>query len=103
MRGVSSTPYDPCVANDIIKGSQMNVCFHIDDCKLIHKSLKVVGNAITWFKQEYESIFQDGSVEITFHQVKVHNYLGMTRDHTKDKIFKVNVIDYINEILKDTG
>jgi hypothetical protein len=24
-------PYDPCVANKIIEGEQMNICFHVDD------------------------------------------------------------------------
>ena len=42
---------DPCVSNKIIKGSQMNVCFHVYDCKLSQKSPKVVGKTITWIKQ----------------------------------------------------
>ena len=45
--GCDFNPYEPCVANKIIKGSPMSICFHVDDFKLSHKSLKVVGKAIT--------------------------------------------------------
>jgi hypothetical protein len=30
-------PYDPCVANNMIKGDQMTICFHVDYCKLSHR------------------------------------------------------------------
>ena len=50
-------PYGPFVANKIIKGSHMNVCFHVEYCKLSHNYPKVVGNTITWIKQYYEIIF----------------------------------------------
>ena len=49
--GHEFNPYDLCVANNIIKVSQMNVCFHVDDCKLIHKSPNVVDKTTTWLKQ----------------------------------------------------
>jgi hypothetical protein len=29
-------PYDTCVANKIIEGKQMNICFYVYDCKLSH-------------------------------------------------------------------
>ena len=34
--GFEINPYDPCVTNKIIEGSQMMVCFHMDDCKISH-------------------------------------------------------------------
>ena len=69
----------------------MTVCFHVDDCKLSHKIPKVVGKTITWLNQEYESIFEDSSGEITVHQLKVHNYLGMTLDSTEGGTVKVSI------------
>ena len=60
--GYEFNPYNPCVAKKIIKGSQMTVCFHVDNCKLIHRIPKVVGKTITWLKQEYESTFEYVSV-----------------------------------------
>jgi hypothetical protein len=32
--GFKINPYDPCVANKIVDGTQMTICFHVDDCKL---------------------------------------------------------------------
>ena len=42
--------YEPCVPNNIIKVIHMTVCFHVDDCKLTHKSPKVVENLIMCLK-----------------------------------------------------
>ena len=30
-------PYDPCVANDMVDGAHMTVCWHVDDLKIIHR------------------------------------------------------------------
>jgi hypothetical protein len=39
-------PYDPCVANKMIEGEQMTICFHVDDCKLSHRKKKVMDRMI---------------------------------------------------------
>ena len=67
----------------------MTVCFYIYYYKLSHKSPKVVGNAIICLNQEYESISEEVSGEITVHQFKIHNCLGMTLDYTEG--FTINV------------
>jgi hypothetical protein len=46
--GFKLNPYDGCVANKIIKGKQMTICFHVDDCKISHVSTKVVDETIVW-------------------------------------------------------
>ena len=50
-------PYDPCIANKMINGKQMTICFHVNDCKLSHHDCKAVDDFIEWLHQEYESIF----------------------------------------------
>ncbi len=55
---------------------------------------------IAWLRQEYQSIFTDGSGKIKVARGKVHKYLGMTLDFATAKIVKVTMIDYINEIIK---
>ena len=75
------------------------LCFHVDDFKLNHKILKVLFKTITCLKQEYKSIFEDWSGEITVHQGKVHNYLWMTLDYTEGGTVKVRMIYYIDEII----
>ena len=75
----------------------MTVCFHVYNFKLSHNIPKVVGNTITCLKQEYESIFEDGSVEMTVQRGKIQNYLGMTLIYTEGVTVKVSMIDYIDE------
>jgi hypothetical protein len=91
--------YDPCVANKMIKGKQMTICFHVDDCKLSHRTPKVMDKMIKWLRQEYESIFEDGSGEMTVSRGKVHTYLGMTLDYTVCGQVKITMIGYVDEIL----
>ena len=97
--GFEFNPYDPCVANKMIKGKQMTICFHVDDCKLSHVSTKVMDKTIKWLKREYESIFEDGSGKMAVSRGKVHKYLGMTLDYTTKGQVKITMYDYIDEIL----
>jgi hypothetical protein len=75
-------PYDPCVANKIIEGEQMTICVHVDDCKLSHRKKTVMDRMIEYFRQEYESIFEDGSGAMTVSRGKIQKYLGMTLDYS---------------------
>jgi Reverse transcriptase (RNA-dependent DNA polymerase) len=97
--GFEFNPYDPCVANKMIDGSQMTICFHVDDCKLSHVNPKVMDDMIAWLKQEYESIFEDGSGQMVVSRGKTHKYLGMTLDYTTTGQVKITMFDYVQEIL----
>jgi hypothetical protein len=97
--GFELNPYDPCVANKVIEGKQMTICFHVDDCKLSHRQPKVMDKMIKWLRQEYESIFEDGSGAMTVSRGKVHTYLGMTLDYTVRGQVKITMIGYVDEIL----
>jgi hypothetical protein len=44
--------YDPCVANKTIKGEQIMICFHVDDCKLSHHNSEANDQMIDWLHQE---------------------------------------------------
>ena len=35
--GFEVNPYDPCVANKIINGTQMTICCHVDDLRCLTK------------------------------------------------------------------
>ena len=97
--GFELNPYDPCIANKMIEGKQMTICFHVDDCKLSHRKPKVMDQMIKWLQKEYESIFKDGSNKMTVSRGKVHTYLGMTLDYRVHGQVKISMIGYINEIL----
>ena len=42
--GFKINPYDPCVANRMVKGKQQTVVFHVDDLKCSHMDKKVNTN-----------------------------------------------------------
>ena len=98
-KGFIFNPYDPCVANKVINGKQMTICFHVDDCKLSHVDPKEMDRMIIWLKQEYESIFEDGSGKMSVSRGKVHTYLGMNLDFRTKGQVKVTMFDYVKEIM----
>jgi hypothetical protein len=97
--GFEINPYDPCVANKIVDGTQMTICFHVDDCKLSHCSSRANDNMIDWLHQKYEGIFEDGSGEMTVSRGRVHKYLGMTLDYTVHRQVNISMFDYVDEII----
>ncbi len=78
--GFELNPYDPCVANKTIEGTQATLVWHVDDTKMSHKKRKVVNSLISWLKTSYETIWSDGSGKMTVNRGKAHDYLGMVLD-----------------------
>jgi hypothetical protein len=54
-QGYKINPYDGCVANKVVKGKQVTISFHIDDCKISYKSSAVFDNIIDWLRVRYKS------------------------------------------------
>ena len=80
--GPTINPYDLCVANKMIDGKQMTICWHVDNLKARHVRPKAVDQIIKYLQQEYyESIFEDGSGTMSVSQGKVHKYFGMDLDY----------------------
>jgi hypothetical protein len=77
----------------------MTIYFHVDDCKLGHHSSRANNNIIDWLHQEYESIFEDGSGEMTVSRGRVHKYLGMTLDYTVCGQVNISMFNYDDEII----
>ena len=50
----------------------------MDNCKLIHQDSKVNYEFINTLRDEYESVFEDGSGKMKVTQGKVNDYLGIT-------------------------
>ena len=55
--GFMLSPYDGCVANKIVKGKQITVCFHVDDCKIYHELPQVIDKTIDWLRAEYKKSY----------------------------------------------
>ena len=46
-------PYDPCVANKMINGKQITVCWHVDDLKVSHEDETV----LDWFEEKLVELY----------------------------------------------
>ncbi len=99
-QGYKINPYDGCVANKVVKGKQVMICFHINDCKISHKSSAVIDNTIAWLRTEYETIFEDGLGQMKFHRGRTHKYLGMLLDFAHKGQCQATMHDYIDGILQ---
>jgi hypothetical protein len=50
--GFEINPYDPCVANKIVNGKQLTICWHVDDLFIGHADSAVIANFLTWFANQ---------------------------------------------------
>ncbi len=99
-QGYKINPYNGCVANKVVKGKQVTICFHINDCKISQESSAVIDNTIAWLRTEYESIFKDGSRQMEVHRGKTHKYLCMLLDFSHKGQCQVTMHDCIDGILQ---
>ncbi len=60
-------PYDPCIANKIIKGTQMTTYWDVDDLLIGHADPSTLSSIIT-------------DKKLDFTHSPHHDYLGMTVD-----------------------
>ena len=95
--GFESNLYDPCVANKMVdnKVKVLTICFHMDNCKISHESTPVVDNTISWLKEDYKVLFEDGSGTMNVHQGKTHDYIGMTLDYSRNSEVHISMVKYI--------
>ena len=56
--------YGHCVANLPVNDKQQTILFHVDDCKLIHQEIKLNNEFINTLRDEYDTIFEDGSEKL---------------------------------------
>ena len=92
--GFEINPYDPCVANKMINGSQMTVTWHVDDLKISHKE----SDEVTKFIRELGQLYDN---DLTVCRGKAHSYLGMHFDHSTSGTVKISMIPYLKQIIDD--
>ena len=90
--GFVLNPYDPCVANKEVNGSQMTVCWHVDDLKSSHIDPRVNTKFGEWLSMTY-------GVSVVNHRGKVHDYSGMIFNFSHEGKVMVNMIEYIKGII----
>ncbi|KAL7554280.1 hypothetical protein ACHAWF_017723 [Thalassiosira exigua] len=91
--GIKLNPYDPCVANKTVSGSQLAVIWHVDNLKISHKNLKVVTKFISYLIGIYPGV--------TVHRGCVHEYFGMTLYYSTPKEVHVSMTNYLIKVVKN--
>ena len=91
--GLELKPHYPCVAKNMLNGSQMIVVWHVDHLKVSH----VNNFKITEFACYLDEIYGGLSVKI----VKLNNYLGVDLYFFIDRKVQVYMIPYLNNILRN--
>jgi len=89
--GFEINPYDPCVANKMINGTQMTIRWHADDLMISHLSQDKIMKVV----QEIKDIYGENLVETVG---TVHDYLGMTFDYSFTREVRINIKDFPKEI-----
>jgi hypothetical protein len=92
--GFEINPYDPCVANNMVNGTQMMIRWHVDDLMMSHVSRDEIMKIV----QEIKHIYGEN---LTKNIGKVHDYLGMTFDFSFTKEVGVNMWDYLRKVIKE--
>ena len=94
--GFTVNPYDWCVANKMVRGSELTITWHVDDLKISHVDKEVLEDL---FKQLDGAFRNDGP--LTIHRGKKHDYLGLWLDYSLDGKVQVQMFDYIDNMLAD--
>ncbi len=85
--GFVLNPYDSCLANKVVNGKQMMVCWHVYDLKVLHCDPAQDTIFGEWLSKKY-------GVTVATHRGKeVHNYLDMIFEFSAKKKVMVTMMD----------
>lgn len=94
--GFTANPYDSCVVNKDIDGSQCTILWHVDDLKISHSDPNVVTSVVKQLEQEFGK-----EAPLTVTRGKLHDYLGMTIDYRTPGKVMIAMFDYIDNMLSE--
>ena len=87
--GFALNPYDPFVANKMVRVKHLTVFWPVDDLKVGHHETSVVTEMAEWLKKTYARILYYLSVAMTLHCGKIHNYIGMNLGYSVIREVKI--------------
>jgi hypothetical protein len=100
--GFETNSYNFCIANKTINGKQCTVVWHVDDLKIYHVDAKGVTSILNLLDAKYgQEIVGGEQAALTINRGRIHDYLGMTLDYSEPGYIKLNMVDYVNKILKE--
>ena len=115
-------PYDPCVANKVVNGNQLTVCWHVDDLLMTHAEEEVIRELVGGLEKTYGKLevkvsdeleylgmdfkFADGAVKISQEQFTLELIEEfpepidrIAEDPAADNLFEVNEPSEKNPLL----
>ena len=95
-QGFVFNPYDPCVANKMVRGKQHTIRFHVDDLLSSHMDPKVNDEFAKWLDLKYGQLKPCKIVRGT-----KHRYLGMILDFSVKGKLKIRMDDYVQNMLDE--
>jgi hypothetical protein len=95
--GFTLNPYDPCVANKMINGHQMTICWHVDNLLIGHKDPTTVTNFITWLQKRYKT----PNKLLKANRGHKHDYLGMNINFSRFGNVSFDMIPYVTKIITE--
>jgi hypothetical protein len=93
--GYVANPYDICVFNKMIDGTQITVTVHVDDLKISCVETKHIDDLVEELVRVYK--------KVTRHDGEIIDYLGMEFDYSIPGVVKVSMNGMIEEALDDWG
>jgi len=89
--GFTANPYDPCVMNKMIMGSQCTIAWHVDDIKISHKRQDVIEKILDKLQDVY------GELRVT--RGNKHTFVGMDVEYKGNKV-EISMQPYLQEALE---
>ena len=93
--GFKINPYNKCVANKIIDGTQCTICWYVDDNKVSHLDDKVNDMIVDVIEKKFGKLARTTG--------KKHTFLGMDIEFIGDKTVLIVTPQHIREALEDFG
>jgi hypothetical protein len=94
--GFTLNPYDQCVANCDIEGSQCTICWYVDDTKISHKDPAVVQAVIDRLESKFRTM------KVT--RGDSHVFLGMHITYLRDtNTATISMQDYLTEAIAESS
>jgi hypothetical protein len=93
--GFVLNPYDPCIANCLIKGKQCTIAWYVDDTKISHVDPTIVTSIIEQLEARFDKMTVTRGLE--------HTFLGMNIRYTGQGQAIITMKQYLEEALAECG
>ena len=94
--GFELNPYNPCVANKMVNGEQLTICWQVDYLKSSHIYPKANDEFLQWIKDTFGQLS-----EVKMTQGLLHDYLGMTLNYSVPGQVTIDMSHYVKKMVKE--